>query len=289
MNFNEYLDNAWTEHATDSKKVATGFDTALDLLTEDGQVAQFGHLITHVMGEHLGEWDRGSMLLNKIKSARKFPLSQASLEGLNRFQAILELGGKKISSPSNFSMSDQIRIYAVTASALAGQNQLDRGIEYFQKSLNLVNSDLPKQDPAFRSLAVTGNNLACTLEEKSQRTSQEVELMILASKTARKYWEIAGTWREVSMAEYRLSMTFIQAGDLAKALQHAQLCIEICIENKAGAYDMYYGYEALANVEKLRKNNVGFEKALEQAQKFYSELSEDEKKGCQASLERLKK
>lgn len=74
---------------------------------------------------------------------------------------------------------------------------------YLQQSWN--------DHPAFRALAVTGNNLACTLEEKNHRSLQETELMILASRTARKYWELAGGWLEISRAEYRLAMNYLQA------------------------------------------------------------------------------
>lgn len=45
--------------------------------------------------------------------------------------------------------------------------------------------------------------------------------MLLAAQTARKFWEQAGTWLQVEKAEYRLSMTYLQAGDPGKAWQRA--------------------------------------------------------------------
>ena len=61
-----------------------------------------------------------------------------------------------------------------------------------------------------RALAITGNGLACTLEEKPDRTADERALMILAAQTARHHWAIAGTWLETERAEYRLANTWLQ-------------------------------------------------------------------------------
>ena len=67
-----------------------------------------------------------------------------------------------------------------------------------------------------RALAVAANNLASSLEERSTRSAGERELMILAAQTARHYWGRAGGWLETERAEYRLAMSWVQAGDPAR-------------------------------------------------------------------------
>ena len=169
---------------------------------------------------------------------------------------------------------------------LSGSDTL-RANEFLKQALQLAESGLDKKDPANRALAVNGNNLACALEEKQTRTDDEKRLMILAANTGRKYWEFAGTWLEVSRAEYRLAMTYVKALDLTEALKHSQTCIELCKENGAGMLDLFYAYEVLAVVEKARDNSLGFEKALVTAERYFEQLSTEDKSWCEKSLRRL--
>lgn len=52
MGFNQYLDRVWTDHPTDSLKVAENFKTGFDLLQKESETSDFAHLVTHVMGQH---------------------------------------------------------------------------------------------------------------------------------------------------------------------------------------------------------------------------------------------
>ncbi|HWU44256.1 MAG TPA: hypothetical protein VN132_12485, partial [Bdellovibrio sp.] len=206
----------------------------------------------------------------------------------SRSIAILEFASGKRSSLEDFSASDQIRILAMTASALSRQKNSEKAPVFFNKALELAQNNLTKDDPANRVLAIIGNNLASSLEVQASLTPIEKELMILAAKTARKYWEIAGTWLEVERAEYRLAHTFLKAGDLIQALEHAQTCLEITEANKAPALEFFFGYEALALVEKARGNNVGLSKAVEHAESFFDQLKEDDKTWCESTLKNIK-
>lgn len=125
------------------------------------------------------------------------------------------------------------------------------------------------------------------LEEKPCRNQDEKDLMILAAKTGRKFWEIAGTWLQIERAEYRLSNSYRKADDLVKALEHAQTCIEICEANRAGPLEFFFGYEALALSEQARSNTIGFEKALTQVKSNFEKLSEDDKSWCKPTLDML--
>lgn len=254
MNFETYLNQSWNDHATQSDKVASEFPNGASLVTSNEELDQFVRLVTHVMGEHLARWNDGVTFLSSLKSHSAFAKGSEAEKSIARSIAALQVGGGQSPDMKAFSLSDQVRILAVASSALADKNS-EKSQDLLRQSLNLAETGLDKKDPANRALAVTGNNLACALEEKKSRSKEETELMILASQTGRKYWELAGGWLEVSRAEYRLAMTYIQADDLAKAFRHAQTCVELCRDNNAGNLDMFYAYEALAHVEKKKDNS----------------------------------
>ncbi len=81
------------------------------------------------------------------------------------------------------------------------------------KALALAAYGPGKDDPAATALAVTGNNLACALEEKTSRTRDEDGLMLRAAEAGRRFWEISGNWMNVERAEYRLAHTQLQLAD----------------------------------------------------------------------------
>ncbi len=287
MKFEDFLNQAWNDHATHAEQVANRLADGINLVETASQIPQIAHLITHVLGEHLGQWDNGVQLIQKLKQVPSFLKDSESDKAITRSITSLELASGNRSSVQDLSVSDQIRVLAVTASALSEQKDSERAQALFRDALEKAQLGIQKDDPANRALAVAGNNLACSLEEKETRTAKDTELMILAAQTGRKYWEIAGTWKEVTWGEYRLAMTYLKAQDLTKALEHAQICLEIAQENNAPALEMFFGYEVLTLVEKSRKNSIGFAKALEQANSYFEKLSAEDKNWCKPSLEKL--
>lgn len=286
MKFETYLDQAWTDHAKQPHKVADDFTTAASYVETVDQLAQLVGLVTHVMGEHLGKWNEGQKILESLKAHGAFAADTEAERAISRSIAVMKLGRDEFPDLKAFGSSDQIRILAVTSSALS-ERETSRSQSLLMKALEIARLGLEKKDPANRALAVTGNNLACALEEKKSRSPAENELMILAARIGREYWEIAGGWLEVSRAEYRLGMTYLEAGDTTKALKHAQACLEMCRKSKAGDLDMFFALEVLAKVEKNRGNALGFKTALEQATQHFNKLSADDKSWCEPSLKKL--
>ena len=112
--------------------------------------------------------------------------------------------------------------------------------------------------------------------------------MILAAQTARRCWAIAGGWLETERAEYRLAMTWLQAGDRALARQHAQNCLVIVEANNAPALERFFGWEALGRVERAAGNSSGHALALEQAETAFAALDASDHGWCQAALDKLR-
>lgn len=251
MSFKDYLAQAWKQHAADAETVADGFSSGAKLVTSNEELAQLVALATHVMGEHLARWDDGAKLLQDYRQHPQFEVDSETDKAITRSTAALAIGRGANPSLAAFGQSDQVRVLAVAAAALCNHD-VARAISLLQQALQRAEQGLESKDPAHRALAVTGNNLAATLEERQARSAEETDLMILAAQTGRKYWELAGTWYEVAFAEYRLAMTFIQLGDRTRALLHARNCVQLLSENSASAEDLAYGQEAVAMAEKLR-------------------------------------
>ena len=286
MNFEAYIDQAWTDHGANSEKVAAGFADGAKLAQSDDHLSQLIGLMVHVMGEHLARWDDGLKLMNQLKTHSALADQGESGAALRRSTATLEICRGDCPNIDSFSISDQVRIWAMAAASLSDRDTA-RASSCLKRSLALAEIGLEKTDRANRSLAVTGNNLACSIEEKANRSSAETELMILAAQTARQYWERAGTWLEVERSEYRLANTYLQAGNPKQALLHAEACLDIAKKNNAAPLEFFFGLEALALVHRARGNRDGFESAANEATQYFEKLATEDKSWCEATLKKI--
>lgn len=284
MEFKQYIDQSWNKHATETNAVYESFSLGERLISSNENIPVLARLITHVCGDHLGLWSNGQEKLEKLKQNPFYVAQTESEFALNRSIATLRFCSGELKDLKSFSLSDQVRILAQAAGMIMERGKTDEAKNYFMKSLELALQGLEKQDPACRALAITGNNMACTLEEKINRSEPESELMVLAALAARKYWELAGGPSEVASAEYRLSQSYLKANKIEKSFEHAQLSIEVCQAHTASHLDFFFGYEALALSEKARKNEMGYSKAVEKMRQHFDQLTEDDKKWCAKTM-----
>jgi len=287
MDFNTFMSQAWDDHATDARTVAQRLHEGVALVADEPQLARLADLAHHVHGEHLGDWRSGIAFIERLATLPAFVPDGPSGQTLRRCLASLALSAGDEPDVAALSSSDRIRVGALAASNLAQHDTTFAG-RLLRDALDRARaSGLPATDPMNRSLAVTGNNIACTLEEKPGRSDDERALMILAAQTARHYWAIAGTWLETERAEYRLAMTWLQAGDLAQARTHAQNCLEIVAANDGAALERLFGWEALGLVERAAGNATGHAQALVRAREAFAELADADKAWCAASIDKL--
>jgi hypothetical protein len=301
MSFEQFLDAAWNDHATQAEQVAKRLPQGLELLTDAKQIPLLAQLVTHVCGEHLGDWSGGISLLKRLTSVPCFVSGSEGERAIERSIAVLELAGELRNGVEEFSNSDQIRILASAAGAVCERHSIDRAGAFLREALAIAASELAKDDPAHRTLAISGNNMACTLEERPHRSAAATELMILAAQTGRKFWEIAGTWSNVALAEYRLSQTYLVAGQEPLARPHAEACLRLAKEHSAentasnsaaasaaqGTLEGFYGCEALALCAKARGDQAAFAKAVDEARRFLDRQSEEDRAWCQKSFDKL--
>jgi hypothetical protein len=240
-----------------------------------------------VYGEHLGAWREGLAYLERLSAVASVAPGGASGAALRRCTASLALAAGIDDARPGLSLSDRIRVGAMAAASLA-ERDVARALELFEEALEQARSaPLDASNPANRALAATGNNLAVALERKQLRSDGERALMVLAAQTARHYWAIAGTWLETERAEYRLAMTWLQAGDLAQAREHAQACLEIVEANGSVALEAFFGWEALGRVERAAGNRTGHAHALAMARPAFERINADDQGWCRESLTAL--
>lgn len=286
MDFNAYINKAWDDHGHSAARVAENFGQGLSLAQNADQLSQLARLSTHVYGEHLGRWADGIEFLNKVKSHPHYSEESAEQQ-MKIYDSSLTLSGQHGPDLSALTPSELIRVLSLSASAMSEQGHPTKAKEYFMQALELSKSELVAKDPAFRALAIAGNNLAAILEKKEKRTPEETELMILSAEIGLQFWTIAGTWKETERAEYRLSQSYLQAGKYTESLQHAKMCLEICEKNSAPPLEVFFGYEALALAEKVRGESAAYTAAVEQMKKQYEMLPDDEKPWCKPALDLL--
>lgn len=287
MSFTDFVTHAWDEHASQPAVVAQRLATeGLTLVAEPAHVAPLAQLMHHVFGEHLGRWDDGLAALQALAAHPVCAAGGPGAQAVQRCRASLALCAGQADTRPQMTTSEAIRVTALAAAALAEQ-RTPRAMQLLQDALTRSDAaQLPADDAAHRALAVAGNNLACTLEEKVERSPEEVELMILAAQTGRRFWAIAGGWLETERAEYRLAMSWLQAGDLVQARQHAQACLDIVQRESAPPLEHFFAWEALAVVARAAQSADAAATAA-QARKAFAALDEGDRGWCQASLDRL--
>jgi tetratricopeptide (TPR) repeat protein len=286
VDFNTYLNQAWDDHANSASVVAENFSQGLSLSQNADHLAQLARLSTHVFGEHLGRWDDGLEFLNQIKKNPHY-LQESAAQQMKIYEYSLALSGQQGPDLSSLTPSELIRVLSLSASAISEQGQPAKAKEHFLHALEVAQLGLDAKDPANRALAITGNNLSASLEKKEIRSPEETELMVLSAQIGLQFWAIAGTWKEIERAEYRLSQSYLQAGQFEKSLQHAKSCLEICEQNSAPPLEVFFGYEALALVEKARGQKAASDGAVAQMKVLYEIMPEDEKPWCRPALEKI--
>ena len=287
MDLKTFIADGWRDHADNARGVADRLDSGLALIDDEAQIADLAGLAHHVYGEHLGAWREGLAYFDRLSGLPGFDPAGASGSALRRCTASLALAGGIEDRRPDVSLSDRIRVGAMAAASLA-ERDVARAIALFEEALETARSaPLEAGDPANRALAVTGNNLAAALEQKQSRSDGERALMVLAAQTGRHYWALAGTWLETERAEYRLAMTWMQAGDLAQAREHAQACLEIVEANGSVALEAFFGWEALGRVERAAGNRTGHAHALAMARQAFERIGADDQSWCRESLTAL--
>ena len=289
--FDAWLAQAWDEHAGNPDGVLARLQAdAQALLHSEARRPALLHLAHHVCGEHLGRWQEGLALLQRLSALPADASDGMADPAAQRFMASLALAGgigDGHDRRDGLSVSDRIRVTALAAASLAAHDSL-RAHALLQEALAQFDAaGLAPGDPCTRALAASSNNLAATLEERPQRNAEEVALMLLAARSARRFWALAGGWLEVERAEYRLAHSWRAAGDAARARHHALACLDIVATNGDVPLELFFGLEALCLAEHAAGDIAARDLGVAQMRSAFHTLAATDQGWCQGTLDKL--
>lgn len=290
MDFNEYLNQAWSRHGDQPEQIAESLEEGLKLCGSAADLVSLVHLTTHLYSEHLHKFIEGERQLRELGKS-DFAVGSPAEFAIARAVMAFRLCDGSIDPETDrlgLTPTDLIRSLATATSALAARDSR-RALKFLHHALSLIPSlELTPDGGVARSLAIAGNNTASLLEELPNRDSEQTELMLLAAETGRKYWEIAGTWIEVERAEYRWAKSLLKARDFREARKHADLCLAIAEKNHAPALEVFFAYEARASIDAEEPSSgARTEKNLQRAREFFEKLAPDDQIWARTSLETL--
>jgi tetratricopeptide (TPR) repeat protein len=287
MSFDTFIENAWNDHGDRPQEVADRLVGSLQIIEAPAQIPAFARLLTHVFGEHLGQWNQGIAALESLRSVPAFDGSAAVTRALVRSVAALRYASGDREALDPLSRDDRVTVLATVSSALAARREFRQAIAAYSEALRSVDSGLPADSPAIRALAVGGNNLAAALEEKKDRDPLETAEMVTAAEGGLKYWKQAGTWLEEERAEYRLARSLLQAGNPESAVHSATRCIEVCTANDAPDFERFFGYAVLALAQRDAGDVAGFEASRQEARHLFDLVPAAERQWCESDLAEL--
>lgn len=283
MDFDEFLQTAWTDHATDAAGVAARLDGPEAVAPANAaQMQAWMRLLTHLWGEHLGQWAAGEQRLLALAQAPAWDGSAALRAAQARHLASLRWCAGQPDALQGLGPEDQVAALAAAASALAGQGDVARAVASLDAAWAQADAlALADDAPAWRTLAVGSNNLAATLQERPQRDAQADAGMVLAAQRALQAWRLAGTWLEEERAQHRLSTCLMLAGRADEALAAARSCAEICEAQQAPAFEHFFAQAQMAVAARQAGQPALFQQARERALAFLAQVPAEDQAWCE--------
>jgi len=276
-----FLKTAWDDHADRPQEVADRIAASSHLVETPEQLAAFARLLTHVYGEHLGQWTRGIELLDSLRGHAAAAAGPAGIRAIDVGAAALRYCGGDASASAALPGQEQVAALANASSALAARDEFARAIAAYEQALQLAQEAPSRVPPAMRVLAAAGNNLAVLLEAKVGRSATETQAMLAAAEAALTYWKQAGTWLEEERAEYRLARSRLQAGEAAAAVQSAERCVAVCERNGAPPFERFFAHSVLACARRASGDASVFAEHRQVALRYFEQTSEEERKWCE--------
>ena len=137
-----------------------------------------------------------------------------------------------------------------------------------------------------RKFAVDCFNGTWDLIEKQNRSSQDDARMIHMAHTSRFHWGEIGTPLNFARGDWQLSRVYAILGQGQNALIYAESCIQLCVENHIGDFDLAFAYESAARAHALLKNSQEMHKYLTLANEVGQAIEkEDDRKYFFSELE----
>jgi hypothetical protein len=139
-----------------------------------------------------------------------------------------------------------------------------------------------------RQLGVDLYNHVWSLLEKDDRTREEDDEMLHAAHASRYHWGEVGSAENLARGEWQCSRVYAVLGRGEPATHHAQRCLDLCVENGIGDWDLAAAYEALARAQRVAGNEEEFRRNLELGRHAARKIAEeDDREHIERDLESL--
>ena len=283
----EFLKTAWADHGDHPHDVANRLSDSIGLIQAREDFAPYVRLLTHVYGEHLGQWQGAVRLLDRLRTLPAFDASPVVATTIDQAVATMRFAAGEATALDALPLEARVSALATASSALAARDELLPAIAALDRALQLAEAGLPDGSPAIRALAVMGNNLAAVLEGKPERGAMQTTAMLVAAKAGLKYWKLSGTWLEEERAEYRLARSQLQAGKARDAVASAQRCIAVCRRNGAPSFEQFFGFAVLALAQRSAGDREASKANRDEAMRQLEQVPSEERVWCGADLAEL--
>lgn len=285
MNFADFNQQAWAEHAEAPEQVAARLVDGLAIARDPDQVHAWIRLSTHVLGEHLGRWDEGLAMLDRAQAACAD--DAAALAGLRRCRAALHWSAGRTAAVEALTADEAIGALGVATSALAERGQLDRAIETCRRAQAMAEAGVPEGSTAPRALAVATNNLAATLQTMAGRSEEQTQAMLSAAAASLVWWRRAGTWLEEERAHWRIARCRLAAGDGPGAAAAARDGLAVCAAHDAPPFERFFLLAALSLALHAAGDEAGRREARDAAMQAHEQVPPEDQTWCAADLREL--
>jgi hypothetical protein len=285
MKLEELVADGWRRHADEPQRVRDALVSAVDLVTDDGQLYAFSRLLTHLYAEHLDDPIAGVPVLDVLRA--RFESDVRGYRVVTTGIGMLRFTAGDENALAQLSREECVSALATAASALAWRARHTSAVAAYQRALDEASTGLPDGSPALRALAVGGNNVAVVLERKVDRDEDENSAMVQIADAALETWKRAGGWLEEQRALYRCARSRLQAGRPLEAIQCAQRCLHTCEQNDAPAFERFFACAVVALAFRAAGELVQFERWRGLARARYDALAPHEREFCEDELAEL--
>ena len=132
-------------------------------------------------------------------------------------------------------------------------------------------------DVDHRQLGVDLFNYTWTLLEKDDRTKAEDDEMLNSTHASAYHWSRATDAPEnQARSQWQISRVNAVLGRGDAAVYHAQRCLDLCVENGIGDWDLASAYEALARAHLVAGNDAEYRRNLELGQTALAAIPDPE-------------
>ncbi|KGP90366.1 hypothetical protein N780_05520 [Pontibacillus chungwhensis BH030062] len=126
-----------------------------------------------------------------------------------------------------------------------------------------------------KKMAVDLFNYVWTFLDLEDRTSVQEQTMIHAAHASRYHWEQVGSPINKVRGDWQLARVYSVSGRSEPAIYHARVCLDLCLDEEIGDFDLAFAYEAMARAYKLAGQTEKKEEYKELALKACEEIKNE--------------